>query len=343
MRARIATATAGAGVLLLLTGAALATGPDQHAPPARATRRIMGTFYDVQAYHADPARAQAAVEAALDAMQAVDDRLSNYRPDTELSRMNAAAFDAPFAASPALFAFLEDSARWHDVTGGAFDPTVGPLVRAWGFFGPAPARPTPAAVSAARAAVGFDKVRLDPATRAVRFLASGMEVDPGGIGKGVAADRAIEALAAAGITSALVSAGGSTVRALGHPPHRPGWRVAVRNPANADRPLAIVTLTDASLSTSGVSEKFVQEGNRRLSHLFDPRTGEPVAGMCQVTVIAPRATASDALTKSAFIDSREAVTLRLRGLAGVHAMRVEGDCASPTLWHTPWSAGVFAR
>src|SRR5262249_4214708 len=147
----------------------------------------------------------------------------------------------------------------------------GPLVRAWGFFTPAPQRPADAAVAAARARTGFEKVRLDPAARTVAFAVDGMEIDPGGIGKGYAVDRAVRVLREQGIAAALVSAGGSTIYGLGHPPDRAAWRLAVRNPAREDRPFAFVSLADNALSTSGTSEKFVERAGRRFSHLFDPR------------------------------------------------------------------------
>lgn len=327
---------------VVLASTLLAAAEEPTGAPHRQARRIMGTACEVQVFHDDPEAAEAAVDAALDEMARVDRLLSNYDPASELSAMNREATRAPFRASPELFAFLQQCARYHEITERAFDPTVGPLVRAWGFFSKAPARPAEAAVSAARANSGFDKVSLDPATRSVRFDAASFEVDPGGIGKGYAVDRAVETLRQRGIRAALVSAGGSTLYALGHPPGRDGWRVAIRNPADPARPLGHVTLRDLSLSTSGAAEKSVIVDGRRYSHIFDPRSGEPVAGMCQVTLIAPTATDSDALSTAAFILPRERAAGVLRGQPGAHALRVEGDCGpQQQVWITPWSADVF--
>lgn len=304
----------------------------------------MGTFCEIQTYHPDSDAADRAMTAALDEMQRVDRLLSNYDPASELSRMNREAAAAPFRASDELFDFIRRCHEYFEDTAGAFDPTVGPLVRAWGFFTPAPSRPTDAARAAARARSGFDKVRLEPADRTIRFLARGLEIDPGGVGKGYAVDRAVQVLRRLGVESALVSAGGSTLYAIGHPPARASWTVAIRNPADPDRPFAFVPLRDDSLSTSGVSEQSVEAGGHRYSHIFDPRTGEPVEHMCQATVVAPTATDSDALTKAAFVLSRAGVARVAAGRRGVHVLRVEGGCDRPdAVWTTPGSASVFPR
>jgi len=329
------------GVSLLALGVArpAAQGPGLY----RESRRIMGTYCEVQAYHADATAGRAAATRALDEMQRIDRLLSNYDANSELSAMNRDAARAPFHASPELFDFVRQCRHYVTDTGGAFDPTVGPLVRAWGFFTPTPARPSLEVIAAARRSSGFDKVHLNEAAHTVSYATTGMEIDPGGIGKGLAVDRAADLLVSLGVQSALISAGGSTLYAIGHPPDRPAWTVSVRDPAEPDAPLTVVSLRDTAVSTSGVSEKFVLEGTRRLPHIFDPRTGEPVEGMCQTSVVAPTATASDALTKAAFILTRDVVAeqFRQRGPA-FHALRVEGDCtAARTLWTTPWSAAVF--
>ena len=302
----------------------------------------MGSLAAIQVYHVDAALAARAMSAALDEMQRVDALLSNYRSDSELSRMNGAASKAPFRASPELYDFVKRCRRYFDETLGAFDPTLGPVVRAWGFFTPRPARPSPEEAAAARALSGFDKVRLDDTARTVSYTVDGLELDPGGIGKGYAADRAVMMLRRHGIASALVNAGDSTLYALGRPPGRNGWRLAVRDPARPATSLRFVTLADSALSTSGTSEKFVEIDDRRYGHIIDPRTGQPAEGTCQVTLIAPTATDSDALTKAAFLLSREALVKMFGERAGTHLLRVEGTCGGEqVIWVTPWSGGIF--
>ncbi len=303
---------------------------------------MMGSLAEIQAYHADPELATRAIAAALDEMERVDLLISNFRPASELSRMNAHASKAPFQASAELFAFVTQCRTYFEETRGTFDPTIGPVVRAWGFFTSRPARPAATDAAAARARSGFDKVRLDEAAQTVSYAVDGLEFDPGGIGKGYAADRAVAVLRQQGISSALVSAGGSTLIALGRPPDREGWKVAVRNPAKPLTAARFVRLRDAALSTSGTSQNFVEEDGRRYGHIIDPRTGEPGEGVCQVTLIAPTATDSDALTKAAYLLSRESLTTWLSSRGSVHVLRIDGPCdGGGAIWITPWSSGVF--
>ncbi len=307
---------------------------------SKQSRKVMGTLCEVQVYHRDPDLAGRASTAALDEMSRVDRLLSNYLPDSELSRMNAEAAKAPFRASNELYAFVKRARGYFDETRGTFDPTIGGIVRAWGFFTSQPARPAAADAAAAKARAGFDKVRLDDATRSVSFAVDGIELDPGGIGKGYAADRAAAVLREMGIESALVSAGGSTLYAIGQPPDRKGWTVAVQDPSGRREALSFVVLHGNALSTSGVAEKFVRERGRRYAHIIDPRSGEPSEAMCQVTVVAPDATSSDALTKAAFLLSREELIQAFASRTGTHVLRVEETCDGP-VWATPWSGGIF--
>jgi len=324
--------------------AAVATSLASSPSLVRQSRLLMGTLCEVQVYHDDQAAALAAATAALDAMERVDELLSNYKPGSELSAMNREAAREPFHASTELFDFVNRCANYHRATEGAFDPTVGPLVRVWGFLTTHPARPSDAAIANAKAQSGFEKVTIDASARTIAYRTGGVEIDPGGIGKGYAVDQAVDVLRRRGIRSALVSAGGSTMFAIGSPPGRPAWNLAVKNPNDPAKPFSFVSVRDASLSTSGVSERAVQAGGHRYAHVFDPRTGEPVEHMCQVTIVAPTGTASDALTKAAFVLPRETVRRLFQGEPDVHALRVEGDCGvENVLWATPWSSGVFVR
>jgi thiamine biosynthesis lipoprotein len=303
----------------------------------------MGTFCEIQVCHSDPSFARQVIREAFDEMARVDRLLSNHDPESELSALNREASRSPFRVSDELLDFVLQCRGLCDATERAFDPTVGPLVRAWGFFTSHPAKPSDTDIAAAKATSGFDKVQINEAARTVSFAAAGMEIDSGGIGKGYAVDRAVQVLRKLDVEAVLVSAGGSTMYALGRPPDRPGWRIAIRNPAGTQRPLAVVPLSGSSLSTSGVSEKSVQAGSRRYSHIFDPRTGEPVEGMCQVTVVAPRATESDAYTKAAFVLPRDSLTELFRRQPGLHALRKEGLCGESSVWITPWSSPVFVQ
>jgi thiamine biosynthesis lipoprotein len=265
----------------------------------------MGTTATVRACGRDPEPLACAVVEALDEIDRVDELLSHYRPDSALSRLNRTAAHGPAVADPELFEFLDRCLRWSRESDGAFDVTVGPLMKAWGFFRGEERVPAPGELEAALARVGYRLVLLDRATRSVRFARAGVELDPGGIGKGYAVDRAVATLRAKGVSSALVSLGGSSVYGLGAPPDGEAWRVGIRDPLEPAREALAVRLRDRALSVSGgYARSFVQDGVS-YSHIMDPRTGWPVQGVLSVAVLSDDATDGDALDDALFVQGLE--------------------------------------
>jgi len=277
----------------------------------------MGTTFTVVAFGEDRVQLEEAVDLAFEEVRRIDDLLSNYKPRSEWSLVNREAANRAVRVSPELFDFLETCLQYSRQSGGAFDITVGPLVRVWGFYKGSGRLPHRAEIRGALARVGYQKVLLDRSNQSVRFARGGVEIDPGGIGKGYAVDRAVEVLRERGIRSALVSGGGSSIYGLGAPPGESGWPVKIRHPRNPKESVAELVLHDLSMSTSGTSEKFFHAGGKLYSHVFDPRTGYPAQGMLSVSVTAPRTIDSEAWTKPYFIQGRG------RGLAGTpKAMKV---------------------
>jgi thiamine biosynthesis lipoprotein len=265
----------------------------------------MGTTFALVLYGRDRARLEESGRAALAEAARLDNLLSNYKPDSEWSAMNREAGRRPFTVSAELFDLLSACAEYTRVTDGAFDISVGPLLKAWGFFKGEGAMPPPDVIRRALADVGSAFVRLDASTRTVSFARPGAELDPGGIGKGYAVDRMVAMLRAHGVSSAFVSSGGSSLYGLGAPPGEPrGWAAPIRHPHDSSRTAAEVFLRDASLSTSGSYEKFFRAGGAVYSHIMDPRTGFPARGSSSVSVIAPRTIDSEAWTKAYFVNGR---------------------------------------
>ncbi len=265
----------------------------------------MGSTFGVIAYGSDRGSLEAAVDAALDEAQRLDRMLSNYLPDSEWSEVNRNAGVRPVALSAELFQLLSDCMKYSERSGGAFDVAVGPLMKVWGFYRGEGALPKAGEVRNALASTGYRHVLLDPADHTVRFDRPGVELDPGGIGKGYAVDRMVEVLKGRGVEMALVSAAGSSIYGLGAPPDEPqGWRVVIRSPKDAKQPAAVVFLKNESLSTSGSYEKFFWAGGRRYSHIMDPRTGYPARGTASVSVMAPRTIDSEVWAKPYFINGR---------------------------------------
>lgn len=280
------------------------------------SRPAMGTTFDIYLYAPDRARAEQLFEAAFEEIERVESALSNYRPTSELSRINREAAGGPVVTDPEVFELLARAFEFSRLSAGAFDMTVGKLMKAWGFFRGAGRYPTDEELRRALGQTGWRRVRLDKSSRTVRFTARGVELDPGGIGKGYALDCAAKVLREAGVRAALLSSGSSSVYAMGAPPGKDGWTVRVPDPLKRERALTTVVLRDRSLSTSGNYEKFFRLGGRTYAHIMNPRTGRPVEGVLQTTVITSDATDSDVLSTAVFVlGPRRGVALlgRLKG------------------------------
>ncbi|HET9405678.1 MAG TPA: FAD:protein FMN transferase [Candidatus Sulfotelmatobacter sp.] len=262
----------------------------------------MGATFSVVVYGSDSASMNQAIDAALGEAHRLDELLSNYKPESEWSRINRDAAVRPVTVSPELFRLLSDCIEYSRTSEGTFDLTVGPLMRAWGFFGGGNQVPSPDHIRDALELVGYQHVKLDPRERTVRFDHPGVEIDPGGVGKGYAVDRMVDILRARGIRNALVAASGSSLFGLGNPPDEPrGWPISIADPWDHRKNAARVFLKDLSLSTSGSYEKSFRVDGHRYSHIMDPLHGAPAESAAQVSVIAPRTIDSEVWAKPYFI------------------------------------------
>ena len=266
----------------------------------------MGATYTVEIYGYDRVKMEAAAGAALDEARRLDELLSNYRPESEWSTVNRLASIRPVQTSPELFRLLAACLEYSRESEGAFDITVGPLMKVWGFYKDSGHLPHRAEVGAALTKVGYRHVHLDEGAHTVRFDRSGVELDPGGIGKGYAVDRMVDILRQNGVGIALVAGSGSSIYGMGAPPSEPrGWRVNIKNPWSPSKTAAEVYLKDQSISTSGSYEKFFRAEGRIYAHIMDPRTGYPAQGSVSVSVVAPRTIDSEAWAKPYFVNGRQ--------------------------------------
>jgi thiamine biosynthesis lipoprotein len=299
----------GKQIVLVLFVLALAAG---FAPAQGELLRLeqsadaMGAAYAVVVYGEDRGKMEAAVDAAFDEVRRLDGLLSNYRSDSEWSEVNREAAEHPVKVSAELYQLLSACLDYSRKSEGAFDISVGPLMKVWGFYKGSGHLPHRAEVMAALTEVGYGHVHLDAAGQTVRFDRSGVELDPGGVGKGYAVDRMVEVLKQKGIQTALVSAAGSSIYGLGAPPSEPrGWKISIRDPKSERRTVATAYLKNESLSTSGTYEKFFRAEGKTWAHIMDPRTGFPAPGMLSVSVVAPRTLDSEAWAKPFFINGRQ--------------------------------------
>lgn len=297
-------------------------------------RRAMNTRFELVLHGEREVALRAAGEEALDEIEHLEAQLSLFRPSSEIARINRDAATGPVQVSPPVFHLLERARDLWALTGGAFDPTVGPLMRLWGFRGQTTPKPSADALAEAHARVGMDKLELNPAAFTVRFRYPGMALDLGACGKGYALDCAVQILREAGVTSALIHGGTSSVFGLGRMPDGRPWKVAVPVPENWSntenairggpgsnpRSLAEFSLQDASLGVSAVSGRAIRVDNHLRGHVLDPRTGEPVRHAQLAAVALPEAVESDALSTALLVTGHAGLAALAEHRPGMQAL-----------------------
>ena len=304
----------------------------------------MGTEYVLYLYSKDPHAAAEISDETFEEIDRLDQLLSNYKDSSELSRINQKAAESPVTTDAEMIRFLEASLHWSEASDGAFDITVGKLMKAWGFYRHQGHIPPDDELQRLRAATGWQKVQIDPEARTVRFTSPGVELDPGGIGKGFAVDAAVRILRADHVSSAMLSAGGSTIYALGAPPHKRGWPIVIAGPLPAKTTLSTIYLRDTSLSSSDCTQKNFTVDGHLYCHIMDPRTMHPVEGRIQVSIVHPSATASDALSNVLFVQNPELSRMTLTKYAPeARALIVSSGAKAPRCDIYRWSVPVDTK
>lgn len=289
----------------------------------------MATRFEIVLCGGDEVFLRAVGEEALDEIERLEAQLSFYREESEISGINARAAREPIQVEPRLFQLLQRAAQLSAETDGAFDITIAPLMRCWGFVCGTGAMPPPEAIEEARQRAGMNHVLLDEENYTVRFDREGVMIDLGSIGKGYAVERAAQILRDYDITSALIHGGASSIVAIGCPPDQTAWKIAIRNPLSAlpldkgeksgrealllvkgemegvKQWLSVVPLRDAALSVSAVHGKMFESAGRRYGHVLDPRSGYPVQGALLCAVRSPSPTDGDALSTAFLVLGEE--------------------------------------
>jgi thiamine biosynthesis lipoprotein len=307
--------------------------------PARFTftEPHMGTMFKLILYGQDEPTANRAAQAAFQRIATLDTIMSDYRPTSELMQLCRKAGGEPVPVSEPLFCVLLRAQEVSKLSDGAFDVTVGPIVRLWRRARKTQQMPDPQKLAQARALVGYQNIRLDRKARTVQLLRPGMQLDFGGIAKGYAADEALRVLEQNGITRALVAAGGD-IAVSGPPPDTEGWTIGIAPLEDPNqKPSRYLLLHDAAVSTSGDAEQYVEIDGKRYSHIVDPKTGIGLVGRQSVTVVARHGIMADSLTKVVSVLGPERGLAIIDGLEGVAALVVRQTdkgtetIASPTM------------
>ena len=304
--------------------------PTQAVEPDRSwikiQRRAMACRFEITLDSRD-ARVVPAAHAALDHVDAIEAQLTVYRETSELAHLNRHAATAPVPCDRSLFALLTRCAELSAATDGAFDITTTPLSRCWGFLRRAGRLPSADEIAAARAVVGMRHVSLAPDTASVAFARPGVELNLNAVGKGYALDRIAVMLRDAGVRHALLSAGHSSVLAIGGRDR--GWPIDLVS-LRRETPLARVWLRDAALGTSGAGEQFVIVDGRRYGHVLDPRTGWPADRTLSATVVCACAADADALSTACLVAGPELADRFCRAHANVLALVTPDDESATT-------------
>lgn len=273
-------------------------GPNRR--PVTRTQFMMGTLFSITAHGRNSA---GAIEAAFDRIREIE-QAATSTSGSEVAHLNSGTGKTAVPLGQDVRRILTTSLKYWRDTEGAFDITVGPLVRAWGFdyegSGRVPAR---SEIAQALAFVGSEDVILSKDGRSARLAKPGMVIDLGGVAKGYAVEEAAKVLRRHGIANALIDGGQSSIKALGKGPKGRGWRIGVGNPRTPGEVLGIITLQDGqAIGTSSDSQRFFEKDGRRYSHLIDPRTGYPAQELSLVTVVTTDAMVSDILSTALLVN-----------------------------------------
>ena len=258
---------------------------------------LMGTRVSVELWADDDARGRELVDEVLREYRRIDDAMSTYKPDSEISRVNARAAEGPMAVSDELFRLVERSLELSQASGGAFDITYDSVGYLYDFR--ARRRPTDEQIEERLGAVDYRLVALDADRRTIFLKAPGVRINVGGIAKGWVVEHAAALLRARGVEHALLNAGGDT-RVIGDRRGQP-WVVGIRHPRAAGEVVTRLPLVDEAISTSGDYERYFEENGRRYHHILNPSTGRPSEGVLTVTVIGPDGTLTDGLATTIFV------------------------------------------
>ena len=313
-------------VILLSASVALASAETSQPQTAHQTfvhkkKYVMGTVFEIVAYGESTKQASDAIDQAFREIVRLDEVMSDYKPDSALSRLNHSSHSVPQPVPPDLYVVIGEALKYSRLSEGKFDVTVGPLVTLWKAAIRGGPTPSLAEEEKVRTCVGYQKVELLPQDR-VQFHSPCVQIDLGAIGKGYALDRAADVLRSHGISRALLDAGGSTIVAMGAPPEQTGWLVHLRDPSNKVDPQ--VMLSDSSVSTSEQTPPSLL-GRESAGHIIDPDKGVPVSTQFAVSAVANTGTASDALSTTLLLLGPEKGKELVKNIAAVAAIWVSSD------------------
>jgi len=327
MKKKYKIALAAVIVLCCLAGFFFLDQPGERFSQTR-TFPLMGTLGKITIFSDREELPEAALNEAQKVIGEIEKVCNIFNPESELSRLNRTAYEKEFVCSPLLWEMLTAADHYCRFTGGAYDPTVQPLMKLWGFRRKRQTLPAEAEIREVMKKVGWNKVKLDPEKRSVRFLTGGIELDFGGIAKGFALEKSMEIARKNGVVRAIFDLGGN----IGciSPEKRGPFRIGIRDPESPAEILDTIEMRSGCIATSGNYERYVIIDGKQYAHIMDPRTGLPVSGMLSVTVVTPRGTDSDALSTAIFVTGEKFAEEVCRKIPGTGVLIVRNAPEDPS-------------
>lgn len=293
-------------------------------PPIRETRLLLGTTVQITVKGKEEAEARKAIELAFKEIERIENLMSKYREGSEISILNREGAKRPVKVSEDTLRVIRESIRVGELTDGAFDITISPLMELWGFSKKEGHLPGEEELREARGLVNYGRISLNEEEGTIRFEKEGMKIDLGGAAKGYGVDRAADVLRENGISRAIVNAGGD-MYLLGKPLDRDFWQVGLKHPRREGEILGLIKVRDEAVATSGDYQKYFILQGKRFCHIINPVTGRPVQSTLSVTVIAREAMRADALATALFVLGSERGLKLASCLEGVEAIIVRED------------------
>ncbi|MCH8209276.1 MAG: FAD:protein FMN transferase [Nitrospinae bacterium] len=289
-------------------------------PPIKRTQFLMGALVEITVPGPADKETQAAVNQAFDEIKRIENLMSSYLPSSEIFLLNNSSGGEFIKVSHEVIKVIREGIKWGEASGGAFDITIGPVVKLWDFDGSHKKVPDLKLLGEAVALVNFRDILIQDSK--VRLARPGMALDMGGIAKGYAVDRAIEVLKKKGLSGAIVNAGGDLMAYGEKSPGQP-WIIGLQHPRKPDKITISFAGAGQGVATSGDYQKYFMLENQRFHHILNPESGMPVRGVISATVVAPTVMQADALATAAFILGPEKGIALLDSLEGVEGMWIE--------------------
>ena len=301
--------------------------------PTTRSYPIMGTWAQIT-FYGDTNTVNQGMDKVQEAFNIVNEKCNIYNPESELSKLNATAAQEPFECSDLLWNLLIQSKYFYDLSDGALDVTIKPLMCLWGFFKEDAVYPNKEEIAETVSKIGMDKVIFDTENKTVFFTNDLIEIDLGGIAKGYAVDLAYDSIKDLNLEAGVINLGGN-IRCLPNPPPgRETYIIGVRDPFDKDDIMSgTLRILNESLATSGNYERFVVIDEKRYTHIMNPKTGYPVKDMAAVTIVSPSALWADALSTAVFIKGKEFAEQIYKEFPDINILLVEGFHDKPESIH----------